>query len=150
MNRSFVTATILVSLLLIAMGCHPKEINNPDETAEPSLLKTATREEAEYTLQIDEIEEDPPSTADDKTVPKVTPKHVIITDTGKYSGQADSNFIEIQISGVPDENAFKIFILSQDLKSRFEDLNLKTGETLKFSYYLNDDAQNVIISIEKI
>lgn len=34
------------------------------------------------------------------------------TDSGRYTGQADSNFIEIQISGVPDEKSWRACMLS--------------------------------------
>jgi len=72
----------------------------------------------------------------------------IVTDSGTYVGQMDSNFIEINISGVPEAQAAKAFMLSPELKAGFEDLGLNTGDAVKFDYYVNADNQNVILSID--
>ncbi|MDD3864637.1 MAG: hypothetical protein QM215_04920 [Bacillota bacterium] len=71
-----------------------------------------------------------------------------LTDSGVYQGQADSNFIEIAISGVPEENAAKVFMLSADLKESFEELGLEGGETIRFEYFVDDNEQSVIEEIE--
>ena len=72
------------------------------------------------------------------------------TDSGRYTGQVDSNFIEIMISGVPEENAAKVFMLSPEIKENFDDLGLETGDNVRFDYYVNEYNQNVLIRIEKI
>lgn len=71
-------------------------------------------------------------------------------DSGRYQGQADSNFIEIKISGVPDDKATKVFMLSEELKAKFEQLKLKKDENIKFEYFQNKNEQMVITEIEKI
>lgn len=72
----------------------------------------------------------------------------MLTDSGTYQGQVDSNFIEIAISGVPEENGAKVFMLSDVLKDRFEDLGLDGGEAIRFQYYIDDNEQNVVEEIE--
>lgn len=72
------------------------------------------------------------------------------TDSGRYQGQADNNFIEIKISGVPDDKAIKVFMLSEKVKAEFEKLKLKKDENVKFDYFQNDNEQLVITKIEKI
>ena len=72
------------------------------------------------------------------------------TDSGRYQGQADSNFIEIKISGVPDEKATKVFMLSDDLKEKFDQLKLKKNDEIKFSYFQNKNEQLVIVEIVKM
>lgn len=71
-------------------------------------------------------------------------------DTGRYQGQADSNFIEIKISGVPDELAAKVFMLSEEVKGSFEDLQLQKDDDVKFEYFENENEQLVIIQINKM
>jgi uncharacterized protein YxeA len=74
----------------------------------------------------------------------------IKTDTGTYQGQIDNNFIEITISGVPEENATRVFMLSDEVKDEFLDMQLSIGEVIKFRYFLNEDEQNVIVGIETL
>ncbi|MEA4969147.1 MAG: hypothetical protein VB051_01300 [Candidatus Pelethousia sp.] len=69
-------------------------------------------------------------------------------DTGTYQGQIDSSFIEIAISGVPEEKATKVFMLSEELKDKFGDMQPNTGKIIKFQYYIDEDKRNVIVEIE--
>lgn len=73
----------------------------------------------------------------------------IKSDTGTYQGQIDNDFIEITILGVPKENTTKVFMLSDELTNRIEDLQLSTGDIIKFQYFINEVEQNVIVEIEK-
>ena len=72
------------------------------------------------------------------------------TDSGRYQGQADSNFIEIKISGVPDEKATRVFMLSEEVKEVFEQLQLKESDEIKFNYFQNKHEQLIIVKIEKL
>lgn len=95
----------------------------------------------------------PPPEAGDPSQPSVTTPVIpdgreMMTDSGTYVGQADSNFIEIKISGVPEEKASRVFMLSPELKEGFEDLGLDTGDQIKFDYYVNENKVNVILSIK--
>ncbi|MCX8128784.1 MAG: hypothetical protein N3I35_01635 [Clostridia bacterium] len=74
----------------------------------------------------------------------------IKTDTGTFSGAIDSNFIEIKISGVPDEKAAKAFMLSENIKEDFKTDGFEPGNTVKFIYILNQHNQPVILKIEKL
>ena len=69
-------------------------------------------------------------------------------DTGDYQGQIDSNIIEITISGVSEEKATRAFMLSDELKDEFENIQLSIGETIKFRYYIDEYERNVIVEIE--
>lgn len=71
----------------------------------------------------------------------------IKTDTGIFQGQIDNNFIEIAISGVPKENATRVFMLSDEVRDEFLDMQLSTGDVIKFQYFLNEDDQNIIVEI---
>lgn len=72
------------------------------------------------------------------------------TDSGRYVGLADNNFFEIKISGVPDEKAAKVFMISDKIRTRFEMLNLQPEEVVKIKYIENELGQNVVQEIEKI
>lgn len=72
------------------------------------------------------------------------------TDTGRYSGRADSNFIEIKISGVPEEMSYRMFMLSEELKKDFDSLNFQIDEVVKFNYIVNEHDQQVIFQITRI
>lgn len=72
------------------------------------------------------------------------------TESGRFAGRADTNFIEIKISGVPEEMSYKTFMLSEELKKEFDSLNLEIDQVLKFKYIMNEQDQGVIIEITKI
>lgn len=73
-----------------------------------------------------------------------------ITDTGRYLGQVDSNFIEVQISGVPDDLNPMVFMLSDDVKDGLESADFLVDDNIKLEYYINENNQKVITSIQKI
>ena len=64
---------------------------------------------------------------------------------GKYSGQADSNFIEIEL----DDKTSSVFQLSAELKEKFEELNLEIGDSIRFKYKERQDQNPEIIEITK-
>ncbi len=72
------------------------------------------------------------------------------TDSGKYLGRVDSNFIEIKISGVPDELSARVYMLSEEIKEGFEKYDLQQDDNIKYEYYENESGQLVIVSIAKI
>lgn len=65
--------------------------------------------------------------------------------SGKYTGQADSNFIEIEI----DSKTFNVFQLSDELKDKFGELSLRTGDTIQFKYRERDNQNPEILEIVK-
>jgi hypothetical protein len=71
----------------------------------------------------------------------------IKTDSGRYQGRADSNFIEIMISGVPGDAAYRVFMLSDKLKEDFDIIGLEKDQVIKFNYYQNEQGQFVIVDI---
>jgi hypothetical protein len=73
------------------------------------------------------------------------------TDSGRYVGQADNNFFEVKISGIPDdEKASRVFMISDKVRTKFESLNLQQGQVIKIKYIENEHGQNVVDDIEKI
>lgn len=72
------------------------------------------------------------------------------TNTGTYVGLADNNFFEVKISGVPDDKASRVFMISDEVRSKFESLNLQGDEEIKLQYIENEHGQNVVKDINKI
>lgn len=78
------------------------------------------------------------------------PPPEIKIDTGKFLGQIDSNSIEIQVSGVPDQVMPGAFQLGDILKETISQLNLQPGDKIRFSYLPRENNRPVIFEIEKI
>lgn len=76
--------------------------------------------------------------------------NVVKEDSGSYVGLIDNHSIEIEISGVPKEQAARAFELSDKVKEDFESIGLETGDQVHISYYKNEHGQLVLESIEKI
>ncbi len=72
----------------------------------------------------------------------------LMTDSGTYVGRIDMNSIEILISGAPPEKAARAFRLTEALRERFDDLGLREGEKVVFSYYINGYDQLVLTEIK--
>jgi len=135
-------AAMLSALLVVAAlsACSQSAANRTQQSPEPSSS-------AELSDALSAPDESPSDTN-----PAISPSDQpeLTTDSGRYSGQADSNFIEIKISGVPEEFSAKVFMLPAQLKIEFDDLALEVGDNIQFEYYVNESGQNVIVSIKKI
>jgi len=74
----------------------------------------------------------------------------IKTDSGRFTGRIDNNFIEVRISGVPDSIDPKVFMLSDEVKEKFNSLNLNEGDNIKFDYIIGVNGQQKIVKVEKM
>ncbi len=75
--------------------------------------------------------------------------HVEYTiDSGRYAGQIDSDFIEIQITGVPEEIPPRVFKLGEEVQDHFAALGLETGDVIKFYYITDESGQDLIVYVE--
>lgn len=72
------------------------------------------------------------------------------TKEAKYMGQIDSNSIEVQLLGdLPEEEAFRAYRLSENVKEEFSSYSLKEGEYITFEYKEDDNGIGVIYNIQK-
>lgn len=83
-----------------------------------------------------------------KTIDAPAPE--LKTDTGSYVGLADNNFFEVKISGVPDEKAYRVFMITDEVRGKFEGLNLQEGDQIKLQYIENEYGQNAVQEIDRI
>ncbi len=70
------------------------------------------------------------------------------TGTGIYQGQIDNNSVEIEVR----EGAEKIptaFQLSGEVKEKFAEYDLKTGDNVSFSYETPEVGQPILTEISK-
>ncbi len=139
-------ATIMCGLFL--MGCMKEQNQNED----PLIVETeeVTTEMVETTEVNTENETSDDIATDVVTATTSEPIVALQTDSGSYVGQADSNFIEITISGVPIEKASKVFMLSPEIKENFDSYALETDDQIQFDYSENEDGQFIIYGIRKI
>jgi len=70
--------------------------------------------------------------------------------TGTYTGQIDSNSIEMNLLKSAGESEAAAFRISDGVRASFEKLNLKKGDSVEFEYTTNGYGQNVLMSIKKI
>lgn len=140
MNKRLIGVLLAVLLIMSFSGCSQYAA---DKRAGTDEALTSDKTPGNPDLQT-------PGTAVELPTAKPRGTAELKTDSGRYSGQADSNFIEIKISGVPDEKSAKVFMLSDELKESFNGLKLKSGDNIRFDYYVNENGQNVITLIEKI
>lgn len=99
----------------------------------------------------DQETRDPPSQEDPDPSTETDASYTIKTDSGSYVGQVDNNSIEIRISGVQDdEMAFRVYKISDEVRSIFESLSLNENDEVKFSYYQEEIGQPVLVEIERI
>ncbi|GEM_PF-235082 len=85
-----------------------------------------------------------------KTFPPAIQASDVKTDTGRYVGLADNNFFEVKINGMPEDKAFKVFMISEKVRSSFEQLDLQEDEEIKLKYIENQHGQNVVQEITRI
>ncbi len=72
------------------------------------------------------------------------------TDSGTYEGLADNNFFEVKIIGKPEENASQVFMITDKIRAKFENLALKKDEQVLISYTKNQFGQLVVEEIARI
>lgn len=136
----------MVLIISLLSGCGLRSYFNDEELLEE---KETQNVEVQPTQDPDhQALSSPGKESPDKTESS-EPDDKYKTDTGTFQGQIDNNFIVIAVSGIPEEEAIKVFMLSDDIKKEFDGMELGIGEVIKFQYYSNENGQNVIVKIEK-
>ncbi len=134
MKNKYITFFIIVAVLIFIVWFAFDSMGNLDDIKDDNTTNVEQNDD-----QVDDINDEQQEKELD-----------IKTDSGRFSGQIDSNFVEVKISGVPDDIDPKVFMLSNEVKDTFDNLNLSEGDTIKFNYYINDNDQKVLVKIERI
>ncbi len=75
----------------------------------------------------------------------------LLTDSGAFAGRIDDLSIEIHISGVPDDNGYRAFELSEQLRKDFDSYGFESGDQVRFKYQPGPEGQRgVIMEITRI
>lgn len=141
MKKIVLLSAVLVIALLTSCSA-PKDEAVPENVDE---IIEEIDDEGEEEL-IEEIEQNEDTAPDnDNSV-----REDIKIDTGKFYGLADANFFEVKISGVPDSIPPKMFMLTDDVREKFQNLKLQQDDEIKIHYYETSEGQLIVTDIEKI
>lgn len=72
-----------------------------------------------------------------------------ITVVGIYTGQIDNNSIEVKVSNLPVDSAFKAFAFSEQAKASFDKMELNPNEKVKIKYRVVEGQQPQMITIKR-
>lgn len=145
MKKTVATAIIIFFTAASLAGCTAFSSKNKDAGQKPPAAETQNKNTGPAPG-----ENKPAGEAPKSQDPGQNKEIGLKRDSGRYVGQIDNNFIEIKISGVPENLAAKSFMLSEKVKGEFEKYGLKKDDVVQFSYIVNSNKQNVISEIKKI
>ncbi len=156
MKKMMTLMFILIMSMLVMLGCssfsplQAKE-DNPNDIPSGQQEETAPNGSGDDVPKIeDDVDTERQESNNSAQENSDEVKNDVQTDSGRFSGRADSNFIEIKLSGVPEEMSYRTFMLSEELKEDFDRLNLQLDEVVKFKYTVNEHDQGVIFEISRI
>lgn len=72
----------------------------------------------------------------------------MVTVNGEYVGLADNNFFEAKIKETP--RGYMVFMITDEVRAKFESLDLEEGDAIKLKYFENEYGQNPLIEIDKL
>lgn len=142
---------ILILTLMVLTACAKDNILEPVTEQTEQLSKPTEVEITETPIPVQKeqpIENKPDEETKESTNNETTEE--VRIDTGKFSGMIDANFFEVQISGVPESIAARVFMLTDESREKFDELELEPDDELKIHYYVNDQEQMVVVDIEKM
>lgn len=149
---------LMVYMLMVQVSGFRNDGNDaPKRLVEDNVTPRQT-DGASQTRQADAISKDPQADGAASGNKVSTEKDAVSTDSGKntelagsgrYEGQADSNFIEITIADGQGNAAFRAFQLNDALKERFDDLGLEIGDIIIFTYEEREGQNPLLTSLEK-
>lgn len=149
MKKIFIILMVSTMCALFLIGCM-KKVETQDNKPADNDPNITTEQTTERVTQVQETQAEVVTEATTPVETEATQGTQNLTDSGSYVGRADNNFIEIKISGVPEENASKVFMLSEEVRTNFDSYNLQTGEAIQFDYATNEDGQTIIYRIKRI
>ncbi len=134
----FIISAALASVMVFASCSAGPEAGGSATPAETAATESAAQTSASAS----------PSAEETSAAPVQSEPETVRAE-GIYQGQADNNFIEIKIAVEPEETAYKVFMLTGEIKDGFEALGLDTGDTVSLSYYENEVGQLVLTELSK-
>ncbi|WP_326907146.1 hypothetical protein [Sedimentibacter sp. MB31-C6] len=148
--KNIVLLSAVLVIALITSCATPKDETVPENTDEIIEEFDDDNPKEKIEEEIEQEDENAPENNDSVTEDEEGVTEDIKIDTGKFNGLADVNFFEVKISGVPDSIPPKMFMLTDDVREKFENLNLQQDDEVKVHYYETSDGQLIVTDIEKI
>jgi hypothetical protein len=71
-------------------------------------------------------------------------------DSGRFNEITKEGIMKVKISGAPDTNAAKEFKLDDKIKDSINEMNLKRGMEIIFTYFLDKDENPIVLEVNKI
>lgn len=88
-----------------------------------------------------------PVDAEASTGPAGEPE--VLEATGKYVGQVDNNFIEMELTDGEGAVRAQVFMLADEVRDVFASLDPQTGDALTLRYTINESNHHLIQHMEK-
>lgn len=148
--KNIVLLSAVLVIALITSCATPKDETVPENTDEIIEEFDDDNPKEKIEEEIEQEDENAPENNDSVTEDEEGVTEDIKIDTGKFNGLADVNFFEVKISGVPDSIPPKMFMLTDDVREKFENLNPQQDDEVKVHYYETSDGQLIVTDIEKI
>lgn len=140
--KKFILLYVALLVILLTSCATPKSETIPEAVEE--MIEENIEEDIDEELVDEESEQ---NKTDD--IEEISLAEEIKIDTGRFKGLADANFFEVKISGVPDFIPPKMFMLTEEVREKFNELNLQQDDEIKIHYY-ETNGQLAVTDIEKI
>lgn len=145
MNNKYFLLTIFILTLIFFVGC-----DNYSSSDTPIIDSQSENNQInkEYTEERYISE----SNNDEKTPLNVIENNINIEykmDSGRYYG-ITNNILKVKISGIPEEQPAKEFIIYDEIIKKIEEFNIEIEDNIKFEYYINNENQSIIVELTKI
>ena len=142
MRKLLLLGTIVGGIILVT-GCSAGDVvkDGMGTTTEAGIIDGVS----DITNEMDELNQ-PGEESENQQIDDVDIK----IDAGQYMGQIDSNSIEVRIVGIqPEEEAFKAFRLSDEVKENFDGYSLNENDFIILKYKIDNNGVGVIYEIQR-
>ena len=141
--RKLLLLGTIVGGIILAAGCSAGDVDKDGmgTTTEAGIIDGVS----DITNEMDELNQ-PGGESENQQIDDVDFK----IDAGQYTGQIDSNSIEVRIVGIqPEEEAFKAFRLSEEIKENFDSYSLNENDFIILKYKIDNNGVGVIYDIQR-
>ena len=141
--RKLLLLGTIVGGIILAAGCSAGDVDKDGmgTTTEAGIIDGVS----DSTNEMDELNQ-PGGESENQQIDDVDFK----IDAGQYTGQIDSNSIEVRIVGIqPEEEAFKAFRLSEEIKENFDSYSLNENDFIILKYKIDNNGVGVIYDIQR-
>lgn len=139
-NRHAILLFLLIMAIMLGSGCTflQQSDNSGSDTGTVSPSTAATQTTSATPT---------PDAAEDSQAPAEEPE--VLEVTGKYVGQVDNNFIELELPDGEGAIRAQVFMLTDEVRDVFSSLDPQTGDPLTLRYTVNESNHHLIQHMER-